>query len=73
MVKGLAIELREMRPAVAGPRLMKLYQTMRRRRRGLTFVAFVRMIDPSVPLHKADYLRHRTYMACDYMRRRSKL
>ena len=57
------------------PKVIKLFNGILADVETLTFVEFVRMIDPSVPTHAADrdgvigYRNHRTYYTMDYMRR----
>lgn len=40
-----------------------------RRKPGLSFVAFCRMIDPSIPRSPLEYRKHRAYNALAYLRR----
>lgn len=37
---------------------------------GSSFVAFCRLIDPTIPLPTKEYKKHRTYAALDYLRRK---
>lgn len=49
-------------------RMMHLYNELAATYEDLTFVDFTRLIDPTVPHKRADYLRHKTYIACAYLR-----
>lgn len=57
------------------PKVIKLFNAIVAEQDRFTFVEFVRMFDPSVPLHAADrdgvigYRNHRVYYTMAYMRR----
>ncbi len=57
------------------PRVIKLFHGITAEHERVTFVEFVRMFDPSVPMHAADrdgtigYRNHRVYYTLAYMRR----
>lgn len=50
------------------PQFMQACRAWQRETHG-TFVAFVRLFDSTVPLHRAGYRAHTTYAAADYLRR----
>lgn len=57
------------------PKVLRLFNALVAEHERLTFVEFVRMFDPSVPMHAADrdgtigYRNHRVYYTMAYMRR----
>jgi hypothetical protein len=57
------------------PKIVKLFNGILAENDGFTFVAFVRLFDPTVPTHAADrdgvigYRNHRSYYTLAYMRR----
>lgn len=50
------------------PQFMQACRAWQRETHG-TFVAFVRLFDATVPLHRAGYRAHTTYQSADYLRR----
>lgn len=54
--------------AELAPRFMKAYGAWQSESGG-TFVAFVRVLDPSIPVERNAYRAHVSYQAADYLRR----
>lgn len=50
------------------PQFMQTCRAWQRETHG-TFAGFVRLFDPTVPLHRAGYRAHSTYQSADYLRR----
>lgn len=50
------------------PKLMKAYGAVQSET-GISFVGFVRLMDPTVPVSREAYRAHKTYAAADYLRR----
>ncbi len=61
------VALNETRAQLA-PKFMKAFNAWAAET-GKPFVAFVRLLDPTVPVQSAEYRRHRAFMAADYLRR----
>lgn len=57
------------RAAKVAPRFMKVFAAWREETNG-SFIAFVRLLDPSVPEAREDYRANSVYQAADYLRRR---
>lgn len=49
-------------------RLMTAFNEYHRLTHG-SFVDFVKLLDPSLPYEPQQYRKHRTFQACDYLRR----
>ena len=54
--------------AELAPKFMKAFRAWEKETDG-TFVAFIRVLDPSVGEDRDDYRAHKTYQAADYLRR----
>lgn len=77
-IMDLAAKFGVVREKIAdlAPKVMKLYGQINASEIGpVSFIDFVRMVDPGVPTHAADkdgeagYRKHKTYYTLDYMRR----
>lgn len=59
------------RRAEIAPELMRVFARWQTETGNGSFIAFVRVLDPSVPMERDGYRVHRSYMAADYLRRLS--